>query len=254
MPLKIYRSSLFLVANLALLFAGLLVNLVLIVPGRKRARAQALLTMLWSRAMCGILGIRIKKCGRRWQGGGLTVCNHASYADVLVMGSFKPTVFLSNHEVRGWPLIGWLASLGGTVYVNRTSKKAALHAIRLLEQKIDCGITVIVFPEGTTSDGKSVRAFKSTFFSIPVRQRIAVRPAGIRYSDAVVAEVAWHGGAGIGPHFWNLTGIPKISVSVHFGASINPGFYGISPVDARKRLCAAAHDSVSALFDAGRQG
>lgn len=254
MLMRLFRITIFLALNLICLPAGGIVNLILLPTVRLRSRAQAIMTMLWSKATCLIFGIRVKKGGRRKKEGGFTVCNHAGYVDVFVMGSLRPTVFLSNHEVRGWLLIGWLAALGGAVFVNRNSKRAALKAMSQLERKIESGVTVIVFPEGTTSDGKTVRPFKSAFFNIPVRQNIPVRPAGIRYSGHIAEDVAWHGGAKIGLHFWKFAGLGRIDVSVHFGPKINPELNEISSVEARKRLCLLAHDSVVAAFEAGRRG
>jgi 1-acyl-sn-glycerol-3-phosphate acyltransferase len=253
MPMRLFRITIFLMLNLICLPAGGIVNLILLPAGLLRSRAQAIMTMFWSKAACLLFGIRVKKGGRRKKEGGFTVCNHAGYVDVFVMGSLRPTVFLSNHEVRGWPLIGWLAALGGVVFVNRNSKRAALTAMRQLERKIESGVTVIVFPEGTTSDGKMVGPFKSAFFNIPVRQNIPVRPAGIRYSPNIAEDVAWHGGAKIAPHFWRFAGLGRIDVSVHFGPMINPQPIEISSVEARKRLCLLARESVIAAFEAGRQ-
>jgi 1-acyl-sn-glycerol-3-phosphate acyltransferase len=254
MLMRLFRIFVFFALNLTFLIAGGLVNLILLPAGRLRSKAQAIMTMLWSRAICKIFGIRIVKGGRRKRSGGFTVCNHAGYADVFVMGGLRPTVFLSNHEVRRWPLFGWLAALGGVVFVNRNSKRAALKAMRQLERKIESGVTVILFPEGTTSDGKTVRPFKSAFFSIPVRQNIPVRPACIRYPEHIADHVAWHGGAKIAPHFWRFAGLGRIDVSVYFGPLVNPQSDGISSVEARKRLCSLAHESVVAVFNAGRRG
>jgi 1-acyl-sn-glycerol-3-phosphate acyltransferase len=252
---KIYKTLLFIISNLIFLFPGVALNLIFLAADlRSRAKMQAVLTMLWSRAMCRILGIRVGKGGLPPDRGGFTVCNHASYIDVFAMGSIGPTVFLSNHEVKDWPLIGWLARLGGTVFVNRNSKRAALDAMREIERKIDLGITAIIFPEGTTSDGKSVRAFKSAFFNIPARQKIDVRPVSIRYAGNIVDGVAWYGGMKLWPHYWSIAGLRRIDVSVHFGPAISPQSDGMPTVEARKRLCTLTHESIMAGFEALKQG
>jgi 1-acyl-sn-glycerol-3-phosphate acyltransferase len=193
--IRTYKTIIFFASNFFFLFVGAAINLFAIPCGeRRRARAQAVLTMLWCKCVCFILGIHVTKSGHRSKKGGFTVSNHAGYADVFVMGSQRPTSFLSKHDVRDWPIIGWLAYLGGTVFVNRNSKRAALLAMAEIEKKIDAGITVIIFPEGTTSHGKTIRVFKSTFFKIPVTKNIPVRPASIKYADDAVAAVAWYGG------------------------------------------------------------
>jgi 1-acyl-sn-glycerol-3-phosphate acyltransferase len=242
---KIYRLMLLMPATLFFLFAGGCVNLCLAGSARRRARADAVCTMLWSRAMCRILGIRVMKSGADRAISSFAVCNHVSYIDVIVMGSVRPLSFLAMHEVKGWPIMGWLASLGGTIFINRKSKKAAVVAIRDMECKQDYGVMVVVFPEGTTSDGKSTKAFKSTLFSVPARRNIPVTPVSVRYSADRLGIVAWYGGMKLAPHFWNLLGIKSIDAVLHFNQPVSSPAEEISAVEARKRLCTLAYESVA---------
>jgi 1-acyl-sn-glycerol-3-phosphate acyltransferase len=241
---RIYRLLLLIPASILFLVAGVCVNLSMAANERGRARANALSTMLWSRAMCRILGIRVIKRGAEKAISGFAVCNHVSYIDVIAMGSVRPSSFLAMHEVKGWPLMGWLASLGGTIFVNRESKRAAVGVMQEIERKIDHGVTVIIFPEGATSDGKSIRRFKSTFFSVPVRKNIPVTPVGIRYTKALLGTVAWYGGMKLVPHFWNLLGCKSIKATLHFNQPVYSLDGQISAVEARKRLCALAYESI----------
>jgi 1-acyl-sn-glycerol-3-phosphate acyltransferase len=250
MLLKFIRIAVFIALNLICLPVGIIVNMILLPAGRLRARAQAVMTMIWAKASCLIFGIRVHRAGRCQKGGGFTVCNHAGYADVFALGSLRPTAFLSNHEVRRWPLFGWIAMLGGVVFVNRNSKRAALKAMQELEYKVKSDVTVIVFPEGTTSDGRTVRPFKSAFFNIPARHNIPVRPVGIRYSGLVADDVAWHGSAPMAAHFWRFAGLKRIDVTVNPGPLINPRFGDLSHIDARKRLRSLAHENVVSAFEA----
>jgi len=247
---KLCRISLLIPSSLVFLLAGLGVNLVFAGSDRRRARANAISTMLWARAMCTILGIRVIKIGAGMETGAFTVCNHMSYLDVFVVGSVRPSAFLSNHEVKGWPIIGWLASLGGTVFVNRKSKRAALNAMHEIEQKIDSGIAVIIFPEGTTSDGRSIKAFKSTFFQVPASRNIPVAPVSIRYAPDMQDELVWHGGMKLAPHFWEIIGFRRIEAAVYFCPPIFEVANEVSSAELRKRLCAQAYKSVVAGFNA----
>jgi 1-acyl-sn-glycerol-3-phosphate acyltransferase len=249
-PRKICRISLLLSASLLFLLAGLGVNFILAGSHRRRAKANAVSTMLWARTMCSVLGIRVVKTGAAMESGGFTVCNHMSYLDVFAVGSDRPSAFLSNNEVKGWPVVGWLASLGGTVFVNRKSKRAALDAMREIEQKIDAGIAVIIFPEGTTSDGRSVKAFKSAFFKIPAGMNIPVAPVSIRYAPDMQDELVWHGGMKLAPHFWKIMGFRRIEAVVHFSSPISGSSDTVSSAELRKRLCAGAYERVVAGFNA----
>ncbi len=242
---RIYRLLLLIPASLLFLVAGVCVNLSTAASERGRARANAVSTMLWSRAMCRILGISVIRRGAEKAMSGFAVCNHVSYIDVIVAGSVRPSSFLAMHEVKGWPLMGWLASLGGTIFVNRESKRAAVGVMHQIERKMDHGVTVIIFPEGKTSDGKSIRRFKSTFFSVPARKNVPVTPVSIRYPKALLGTVAWYGGMKLAPHFWNLLGGKSIKAALYFNQHVYGPGGEISAVEARKCLCTLAFESVA---------
>ena len=141
--------------------------------------------------------------------------------------------------------MGWLASLGGTIFVNRESKRAAVGVMQEIERKIDHGVTVIIFPEGATSDGKALRRFKSTFFRVPARKNVPVTPVSIRYPNALLGAVAWYGGMKLVPHFWNLLGSKSINAALCFNQPVYGPDGEISAVEARKRLCALAYESIA---------
>ena len=92
------------------------------------------------------------------------VANHVSYLDVFVLGSLIPAVFVAKKEVREWPVIGWIAWLQRTIFIERRRSKAD-DEIRPLVKALNQGSNVIVFPEGTSTDGVTILPFKSTLFS-----------------------------------------------------------------------------------------
>ncbi len=84
------------------------------------------------------------------EGRGLTVSNHLTYLDILVYGAARPFLFVAKSEVRRWPLLGTLASLGGTIFVDRGRSLQVAQASRQIEQGLRDGIPVLLFPEGTS--------------------------------------------------------------------------------------------------------
>src|SRR5271155_4103497 len=84
---------------------------------------------------------------------GLIASNHLSYLDILFYGATVPCVFVAKFEVRSWPLLGLLAALGGTFFIDRRSTASAAEAAERIETLLASGIMVLVFPEGTSSDG-----------------------------------------------------------------------------------------------------
>ncbi|HEV2693271.1 MAG TPA: lysophospholipid acyltransferase family protein, partial [Verrucomicrobiae bacterium] len=93
---------------------------------------------------------------------GLLVSNHLSYLDILVIASITPAVFVSKSEVRQWPVIGWLTSLAGTVYIKRESRTHVGVVNKQIEAALAEGVLVVVFPEGTSTNGEQLLPFRSS--------------------------------------------------------------------------------------------
>ncbi len=86
---------------------------------------------------------------------GLLVCNHLSYLDVVVLSSIGPCVFVAKRDVAAWPLFGWLAHAAGTIFVDRERRLASADVVDLVREAIAGGSLVVLFPEGTSSDGSA---------------------------------------------------------------------------------------------------
>src|SRR5688572_24857349 len=123
---------------------------------------------------------------------GLLVCNHLSYLDILLLGALAPVTFVSKHEVRSWPVFGWFARLAGTVFVHRERRGDVARSSAEIRGALDDGALVVLFPEGTSSDGKTVLPFKSALLEPASQQNESVYAACIRYAlaDGSVADEA----------------------------------------------------------------
>lgn len=229
---KILKLAAVLAVCLIILVVGVLVNLAGILFPRQRSRACAQVQQMWARMMCCALGMSILSRDAHEQtadGRGMfVVSNHISYLDIIVLAAVFPAAFLSKQEVRRWPLFGWLASLAGTVYVDRAAKRSALAAMEDIEEHLAHGVHVIVFPEGTTSDGCGVLPFKSTFFDLPARLMVPVLPVAVRYLSIDGAllpgdkpsPVAWYGDASLAASLWMVLGFTHIEVRVTCAQSL----------------------------------
>jgi 1-acyl-sn-glycerol-3-phosphate acyltransferase len=255
--LRTYRLLLIILASLFFLATGIGVLVFLIAGQSTLARARALCAMLWAKTMCGILGIRINKGGELvGERDSFTVCNHISYLDIFVLGSIRPSVFLAKHAVRNWPIAGWMANLAGTVFINRESKKNAVDAMGVMEDRIDSGVNVVMFPGGTTSDGKRINPFKSSLFNLPAGRNFTVSPLSIRYTGIngkyvtpdMLDKIAWYGEMRLVPHFWDLLGLRSIEAALHFNPVIEPSGHSVSLSIARKRLCTLSYESIVSGF------
>jgi len=111
----------------------------------------------------------------------LFVCNHSSYVDILILGTFIPARFVAKQEVAKWPVMGWLATNQGTLYIDRSRTAIAEGTDKLLDY-IDKKESLILFPEGTTSDGCRILPFGSSFFDVAMKKNVTVQPITIIYA------------------------------------------------------------------------
>jgi lyso-ornithine lipid O-acyltransferase len=172
----------------------------------QRLHARAGWLHRWSRFACRVIGIRITTRGAM-PPSGLLVSNHLSYLDVLVLSSIRPCVFVAKRDVAGWPFFGWLARVAGTIFVDRKNRLSSPAVVGLVRDAIAGGSVVVLFPEGTSSDGSTVLPFKSALLKSAVQLRCPVASASIQYAlddGSVADEVCYWRDMTLVPHLLNL--------------------------------------------------
>src|SRR5437016_123628 len=160
----------------------------------------------WSRFACRVVGIRVTTRGSMPQSG-LLVCNHLSYLDIIVLSSIRPCIFVAKRDVAGWPLFGWLAHAAGTIFVDRQRPLATAFAVNRIHAAIATGLPVVLFPEGTSSDGSTVLPFKSSLLESAVQLRCPVAAGTVGYAldhGSVADEVCYWRDMTLVPHLLNL--------------------------------------------------
>jgi 1-acyl-sn-glycerol-3-phosphate acyltransferase len=135
----------------------------------------------WSRRLLAILGIRIRKQGAEIEAASLLVANHISWIDIFVINAIRPASFVSKDEVRHWPLIGWLAARNGTLFLQRGSRRQAHVMSEAVGAVLRADGNVAVFPEGTTTDGHSVRQFHAALLQPAIDAGRPIQPLALRY-------------------------------------------------------------------------
>lgn len=177
---------------------------------------------------------------------GLLVSNHLSYLDILVLGSITPTVFVAKSEVRRWPVLGWLTHQAGTLFIQRGKRSDVARINEQAERVLDSGVLLVIFPEGTSSDGREVLPFKSSLLEPVVGRRHALSAAHISYEidDGKPGEdVCYWGEMTFGPHLLKLLTKRRIVASVTFTAVEESA-------GCRKELARQLHSEVSRLKSA----
>ncbi|UWQ20589.1 1-acyl-sn-glycerol-3-phosphate acyltransferase [Jannaschia sp. W003] len=186
---------------LALVLAGGLAVLLLLRVAERplcglRRPVTPYVTQFVCRAAFRLLGLPRRVRGRVMRRDGICVANHASWLDIFALNASKRIYFVSKHEVAGWPAIGWLARATGTVFIRRDPREAARQAA-LFERRLRAGHRLLFFPEGTSTDGLRVLAFKPTLFaalfSETLRERMHVQPVTLAYHAPAGADPAFYG-------------------------------------------------------------
>lgn len=135
----------------------------------------------WMNGLTHILGIKINTIGTCIAKPSLLVSNHVSWLDIIVMGSRCHTTFLAKSEVKSWPIFGKLAEKSGTLFVNRNSKSSLSDARNVINDSLWAGRSVAIFPEGTTTNGRSLKPFKSSFYQSAIEVGVPVQSIAIQY-------------------------------------------------------------------------
>jgi 1-acyl-sn-glycerol-3-phosphate acyltransferase len=139
----------------------------------------------WSKRFLELLGVAVRVQGQPIQKGPLmVVINHVSWLDILVMLSAQPVCFVSKSEVKHWPVIGWLATNVGTLYIERAKRKDALRVVHQVSENLKQGHLIGIFPEGTTSDGTSILPFHGNLLQAAISAGSPVQPVALRFLEA----------------------------------------------------------------------
>ena len=152
---------------------------------------------------------------------GLLISNHVSYVDILVLVSLTPAVFVAKREVKSWPVMGWLAQLGGTVFIDRQRRTHVGEVNDEIQTALADGALVIIFPEGTSSDGQTILPFKSSLLEPAAQQQhlLTIGCIGYMLADGDAgAEVCYWGDHVFFPHLLNLLSKRRVGASVRFAS------------------------------------
>ena len=211
--------------RMAILIASLLEVLGRFVPVYLlfRGRVPTARRAAWLHASCTRIARRLSLAPsvthpQAGDGAGLTVSNHLTYLDILVYGAAGPFLFVAKSEVRRWPLLGTLAGLGGTIFVDRGRSLQVADATREMEQALRAGIPVLLFPEGTSSDGSSVLPFRSPLFDPAIRAGASVTAAAVRYhaADATEDQLTYWGDMVFLPHLFRTLCVRGLTSEIGF--------------------------------------
>lgn len=172
----------------------------------------------WMKTLCRILGLRIMVTGEAAMGPVLFVANHISWHDIVVLQSLAPTGFVAKYEIRGWPLIGWMAHRGATLFIRRGKRDSLLQLREAIMSRLQARQSLLIFPEGTTTPGNTVNPFRTRLLEPAIEMALPVQPVAIHYSceGKFCKDLAFIDNESFLSHAWRLLGEKHIDVFVHF--------------------------------------
>lgn len=252
MPVSRLRSAVRLTA-FVLLTAALLPAYALCLGPLRAVRRP--IQVFWCRLVCRLCALEVRVSGTRHDGGAtLFVSNHVSYLDIPVLSQLIEATFVAKSEVADWPLFGLIARVTGTVFVDRRGSKARRQREEL-RRRLAGGENLLLFAEGTSTDGASVAPFKSALLDVavdtaaPMAAHTVVQPVSVAYPigrDGVAltgeraAYYAWYGDMTLAPHLWRMLGRTGAEVDVQFHPPVRPAMFA-----DRKGLARHCHAAVA---------
>lgn len=207
---------------------------------------------LWfHRQVLRLFGFKVQRRGRQSRNEPtLFIANHVSYLDIEVLGSLIKGSFVAKSEVRSWPIFGWLAVLQRTVFVQRKAQRTA-DARDEMSERLETRDSLILFAEGTSSDGNRVLPFKSALFAVaslqPMGEELMIQPVSIAYSHLdgmpmgrfLRPYFAWYGDMELASHIWDACGLGRVTVTVEFHPPVT-----LAELGSRKALAQHCYRAV----------
>ena len=215
-------------------------------------RWRGLMFGKWARGAARILGMRVQAHGTPPPGAGLLVANHLSYVDIIGLLTLVDCTFVAKSEVARWPVAGFLCRRMRTIFVNRKQHRDLRRVLGEMENVLQNGVSVIFFPEGTSTAGDAVAPFKPSLLETAAQQARPVYHAALHYTTpdnapAARDTVCWWGAMTFFGHFFNLLKLRRFDLQIGFGTQ---------PVQAveRKELAQKLQEKVQAELTKLKKG
>lgn len=223
-----------------------------------RSRFAQWLPHYYHRFVCWLLGVRVHVSGEiRCDRPALLIANHISWLDIIVISTLAPLHFIAKREVAEWPFFGWLAKLQRTLFVDRERRTAVKATAHEIAERLKAGERMVLFAEGTSSDGNQILPFKSALIGAAALaaeeegegagvQTLALaytRVHGLPMGRVARAYVAWYGDMDMISHVWGLLRQGPLDANVRISAPLR-----LENVRDRKKLAALSEAQVRRNF------
>ncbi len=189
---------------------------------RTRRWLRKIIMIGWAKSLALIIGMRIRIKGQPPRPPFFLVANHLSYVDIITIASHVECNFVAKNDIAGWPGMGALAAGVGTIFIDRKNFQDIPRVIGLINESLNEGVGVVLFPEGTSTMGDRIMPFSPALLEPAARAGYPVSYAAISYRTPPTeppahAAVCWWGDMDFVPHFLKLALMSKFEVTVTYG-------------------------------------
>jgi 1-acyl-sn-glycerol-3-phosphate acyltransferase len=175
----------------------------------------------------------------------LFVANHTSWIDIELLHSQRAACFVAKAEIAGWPLVGWLAASGGTIFHRRGNNHSLAAVMQVMVERLRAGHSVAVFPEGGSGYDGVLKVFHARIFQAALDAEVAVQPVALRFArdGRRMIGAGFREDESFGANFLRLLGGPPMDAEVHFLTPVPA-----SP-DARRRMAELSRERIAAALE-----
>ncbi len=205
---------------------GILPVVILIIILSKLFRLSSLnqwIVTTWSRLLCLIMGIKVEIHGRRPTSPVMVVANHVSWLDIPIIHSWILAGFVAKNEIKYWPILGWLAMAGDTVFLHRGNSESRKNVLNKLKKRFKQNRSVAIFPEGTVTDGSYLKPFHRQLIHAAVETQTPIIPVAIKFlnqNGQRESRVSFIDDEPFLQHVFRILQLPQTTVELHCGPAL----------------------------------
>ncbi|HEX5353600.1 MAG TPA: lysophospholipid acyltransferase family protein [Rhodanobacteraceae bacterium] len=230
---------------LLVVIGGCLAAIFLLPRGPRPGTAGAALLRNWSRIFLRVCGTHVVRVGEPLHDPVMFVANHGSWMDISVLHAIRPADFVAKAEIGHWPLVGWMARRGGTIFHQRGSTHSLAAVMAVMSDRLRAGRSIAAFPEGGTAPAGALKVFHARILQAAVDAAAPVQPVALRYlrNGAPALDMLFTSGEGFLHNVFRVMATRALTAEVHF---LQPVVF--DPEGGRRRMANTARAEIAEVL------
>lgn len=231
---------------LLLVIAGCLAAIPLLPHGPRPGTAGAALLSNWSRLFLRVFGVRVVHKGQPLHDPVMFVANHGSWMDITVLHAVRPADFVAKAEIGHWPLVGWMARRGGTIFHQRGNTNSMAAVMAVMSERLRAGRSIAAFPEGGTAPAGTLKVFHARILQAALDASAPVQPVALRYlrDGRPAPDILFKQGESFLHNVGRVLATRALTAEVHFLPPVK-----FDPEGGRRRMAETARAEIAKVLD-----